>query len=214
MRSNLARRLASRCDRRPTRSIRRALLASAAAAVLLMISTASAAQCQRCVPGDEPPTGGSTSTTTLLAQHYFSATTLMSTDWNCQKTVTNTVTYSCQRGEGSDRIKFKIRPLDPLETAPRPEQQMLKITLEQLEPLTWWKEVKVFDKNNQPVRSVSIQDQRGSAKLLVDMTGLEYDVGSMVLSKAGFLGFPVGRYQIGDLHVLAGKALTITWLQD
>jgi hypothetical protein len=169
------------------RMLRRKLLAPAVVVMLLAIAaTASASKCQDCVPTNEP-SGGTTGTNVLttLAPHYVWWEDFPSLPAGDRITLHS----SLPDGVSNQQIKFVLRRA----------------------PGVWWKELRVFDRFNRPGRSMEFGGSIGSA-LKVDLVAEE--ASSIVLSKAGFLGFPVATYQLGDLDNWRGYQVTLTWEKD
>ncbi|WP_143659295.1 hypothetical protein [Streptomyces sp. SA15] len=80
-----------------------------------------------------------------------------------------------------------------------------------------WKEIKALNGDGGTVAWIETKDQQnvGNSMTLDIGSGLKKKKATkLVLSKAGFLGWPKGMYQITDLGPLVGKQITFYWYRD
>lgn len=79
--------------------------------------------------------------------------------------------------------------------------------------ITWWKELKFFDKNNNVLAEVSNTDN-GFGPYTFSILAGNLDGGVLLISKAKTFGIHTGMYEIRDLLSQAGTHITFTWVSD
>src|SRR5579864_5426327 len=79
--------------------------------------------------------------------------------------------------------------------------------------ITWWKELKFFDKNNNVLGEVSNADN-GFGPYTFSIPAGSLDGSVLVISKAKAFGVHTGMYEIFDLLSQAGTHITFTWVSD
>jgi len=79
--------------------------------------------------------------------------------------------------------------------------------------ITWWKELKFFDKNNNVLAEVSNSDN-GFGPYTFSILAGNLDGAVLLISKAKTFGVHTGMYEIRDLMSQAGSHITFTWVSD
>jgi hypothetical protein len=97
--------------------------------------------------------------------------------------------------------------------SPLPDATMVEFTLILDPAITWWKELKFFDSNNNVFAEVSNSDN-GFGPYTFSILAGNLDGSVLLISKAKTFGVHTGMYEIRDLASQAGTHITFTWVSD
>lgn len=175
-----------------------AMLCAVVALLLATAATAYGTKCQRCTRED--PGSGGAAVTSLLAQHYLTWQEL------AQPGKRPSDPGSWGTLPGNDKII--VEEAHVLDWPDRTNSGEIELRLGRF--AHWWKGITLYGPTNQKVTSISAEWSSDGAVMTIKPA----EGGSLVFSKAGFLGFPVDVYQLGNLRALQGVRTVITWYDD
>ena len=103
-----------------------------------------------------------------------------------------------------DVVSLEISPADPT---------LLEVSLESVDPVTWWKAVELHGPDGSLIDHVETQDaNRGPNSMSFPATALRG--ASLVLAKAKIFGIHTGMYQLRNIDAQLGNRLRFIWQSD
>ena len=109
------------------------------------------------------------------------------------------------RGPGGDRDRIDVGIYNDQNIG----TNQIRVSLSS--QVTWHKEIKGIDNNNQWMGAVFTQDdQKGSNDMVLDLNMLK----SLIFGKAKMFGAHTDMYELDNLQQFAGMTLSFMWIYD